>query len=656
MNPFGGNIMQAKLLRVSWLAMWFAFAVVPAYAAKTILTTGDITTDVSTWGKSSDSGATIGSLQNVTDATYGTVLEMSYDLGTGQWVNIDTPNFPSTLNLSSLGNALLLDLKGDGGSNLVKVELQDINNQTYVSGLVPTAIPDWLTMAFPLSSFVYAYGGNTTTATFAFNQIKQINLTVNPLGISSGSVSFDNLVATNLPASYAAVLAVDECENRTLNALNSPVGVQGVGTVNTTTAVAPMQGTYCFQISNPGAADNSGIYEFIYRNNDTGQPISVTPYTHVSMYVQAPSAVTGNVRFALKDLSVSPGPYENMVNLQNYLPGSSFPIGNWARVLIPLGDLAGPNPINYAQLGQMTFFLPPSSSIYLDHVTFESITYSAKPAAVIDSMDTFYNLSPWKTGHESGATVSLATVPGKTGSGLKMSYSFSGGASSGQWVTIHRGFALNLLEDDSDTLQFDYWGDGNNNNLELKPADIDGTAFIFRIPKLTATNQTWKTLSVPYKNLTYFSGIDHTFDFTQLAKISLAITKGDGGSGRFRLHNFRFLHQSDFQQTLPSGRLISNLTIDNNPFAPQTDSFKTTATFTYTLSETAQVTLTIYDLAGNQLQKLDAGLQAAGQRSLVWDGLDRNRSLVRNGLYLYIFDAKATKTSQKIKNIIGVVR
>ncbi len=65
-----------------------------------------------------------------------------------------------------------------------------------------------------------------------------------------------------------------------------------------------------------------------------------------------------------------------------------------------------------------------------------------------------------------------------------------------------------------------------------------------------------------------------------------------------------------------------------NPFNPSTE-------ITYQIPETGHVGLVVYNSIGQQVRTLVAGLQAAGQYRVVWDGRDGNGRMVSTGIYLY---------------------
>jgi hypothetical protein len=92
-----------------------------------------------------------------------------------------------------------------------------------------------------------------------------------------------------------------------------------------------------------------------------------------------------------------------------------------------------------------------------------------------------------------------------------------------------------------------------------------------------------------------------------------------------------------------------------NPFGSST-------TIQYTLSGSAFVTLTIYDLSGKKIAVLFNGLQEQGKQQLKWDAKDQTGTDVGSGSYLYELTVQAAQVagsgfnSYSLRNVMIVVR
>ena len=78
-----------------------------------------------------------------------------------------------------------------------------------------------------------------------------------------------------------------------------------------------------------------------------------------------------------------------------------------------------------------------------------------------------------------------------------------------------------------------------------------------------------------------------------------------------------------------------------NPFNPAT-------TIRYALPETAPVTLTVYNVLGEEVAVLVDASQPAGRHEATWDGRDAAGTLVPSGLYLYRLETPGQTRSRKM--------
>ena len=78
-----------------------------------------------------------------------------------------------------------------------------------------------------------------------------------------------------------------------------------------------------------------------------------------------------------------------------------------------------------------------------------------------------------------------------------------------------------------------------------------------------------------------------------------------------------------------------------NPFNPKT-------TIPYSLAESAQVEMTIYNILGQRIRTLLDGHQSPGAYSVVWDGRDEQGRSVSSGVYLCRFRAGGFSSVQRM--------
>jgi subtilisin family serine protease len=94
----------------------------------------------------------------------------------------------------------------------------------------------------------------------------------------------------------------------------------------------------------------------------------------------------------------------------------------------------------------------------------------------------------------------------------------------------------------------------------------------------------------------------------------------------------------------PGGLLPSTFSLSQNypnPFNPRT-------TIEYSLSERSRVTLTVYNILGQEIQTLVDKEQNAGRYSVVWDGKDEQGKSMASGVYLYRLSTGKLSMSRKM--------
>jgi len=231
---------------------------------------------------------------------------------------------------------------------------------------------------------------------------------------------------------------------------------------------------------------------------------------------------------------------------------------------------------------------------------------------------------------------------------------------------MYRKFGLNVKENNANAIRFDYRGTRAKNNFEFKMHDDQNVVFRMLLKGVTDTGggwdsgNEWKTLTVRYNDMQDVTGKNREFNFKNVTRFEFAISKdqdSQGVEGEFSVASMSMVPFPDTFLPQPENRIIREFSIDNNPFQPRSDLAHSKATFSFTLNEKAKVWLRIYDLTGASVRRIDAGtLEANVPKEISWDGINHRGHMVRNGLYLYQFTAEGEKSTQRIKNLIGVSR
>ena len=78
-----------------------------------------------------------------------------------------------------------------------------------------------------------------------------------------------------------------------------------------------------------------------------------------------------------------------------------------------------------------------------------------------------------------------------------------------------------------------------------------------------------------------------------------------------------------------------------NPFNPQTR-------FNYTLPESGNIELGVYDAVGRRIYAIYNGYQQAGSHNVLWTGVDQSYNSVPSGIYFYRLKTETTTITKKM--------
>lgn len=134
----------------------------------------------------------------------------------------------------------------------------------------------------------------------------------------------------------------------------------------------------------------------------------------------------------------------------------------------------------------------------------------------------------WATLVDTGSTIALATVPGRTDTALQITYNLG----EGGWVQLYQAASSYNMGDFSEMagIIFYYRGSGKANTLEIKFEDTDGTNFGRLWPGQSAIAD-WTRIEVRFAELTYLWGGDANMDWEQVKNIFFAVSRKEGDMG-----------------------------------------------------------------------------------------------------------------------------
>jgi hypothetical protein len=147
-----------------------------------------------------------------------------------------------------------------------------------------------------------------------------------------------------------------------------------------------------------------------------------------------------------------------------------------------------------------------------------------------DVLDDFETNKRWMIFTSENAQLVLKNLPGKERNSLVAEYDL--GKEEGRWVAFEKRYKLDLLE--NNMISFWVKSEGENNTLEFKIIDVDGSVFGKKFEDLS--NQ-WKEIKIPMNDLEYWWAGDDKL--TKPVKICFAISVINGGKGKIWLDNLR---------------------------------------------------------------------------------------------------------------------
>ena len=109
--------------------------------------------------------------------------------------------------------------------------------------------------------------------------------------------------------------------------------------------------------------------------------------------------------------------------------------------------------------------------------------------------------------------------------------------------------------------------------------------------------------------------------------------------------------------TINGGTAVSNETIDEVPdrfilHGNYPNPFNPTTTIRYELANAGKVTLTVYNVLGQQVAQLISGEQTAGAYEVNWDGRDISGRTAASGIYLYRLTLDGRQSQAKIMTLL----
>ncbi|MBN1899214.1 MAG: gliding motility-associated C-terminal domain-containing protein [Spirochaetes bacterium] len=515
-------------------------------------------------------------------------------------------------------NYLSFWIKGETGKEYMKVQIK-IENSTntnraessvYVDNYLPRGLStSWQKVVIPLDAF---YNINDWSKIQELVFVFENYQTGMNGGATKSSVYIDNII---FGSKFLGFLPVDSFnDNLTPCAPGGNVGVGGESGSTVTSSI--VQDDY---VSSPNSLNLSysltlGNYAYYFMVLGGGKDLwskvdhNLSRYKLISFHARAestnknPKGIKVEVHHKI-ELDGQPF-YKILTNASKHLETS------WQQFKIDLTNFKdfSLNDLNMTQINEVVFTFEEgnaivnSGSVYIDDILFEASGYTNNPAPPITPSGLKDN-----------------------GVSLQDEYTFTFNSK----LSVNAGSSLTdpLLE----CIRWEYSFDNVNWHIFQTDYNTSDTSYE----------------SIP--NLDNFSEKDIYF----LRVVAQDIYGIESVLGPYKSIKFS---KTGYSEERP-GKLMYKFSVDNNPFSPNSDGTADAANFSYTLTKTANVTVKVFDIKGDLLWEKTMNNQAAGiQNSIVWDGKDKNQTLVRNGVYLYKISASASDEDDHIIQVIGVIK
>lgn len=265
------------------------------------------------------------------------------------------------------------------------------------------------------------------------------------------------------------------------------------------------------------------------------------------------------------------------------------------------------------------------------------------------------NSTEQQTKSSGGITYIEHTSSGNTGSGGSKSWSFTWTSPSSDIGSVKFYAAGNAANGNGGSDGDHIYTTSSSSPIDAVPVEL--SAFDARIGTGNTITLNWSTASetnnlgyeiqrsIDGKTFTTVGFVSGNGTSTKENKYSFAIPESEAGTYYYRLKQLDFDGSFEFSEvrTITVGAPSSFALNQNypNPFNPST-------IIEYQISESAPVSLTIYDLNGRTIRTLVNEFKPAGIYSISWDGTNNLNIPVSSGLYIYRISAGSFKTTKKM--------
>jgi len=582
--------------------------------------------DLSKWTVEYSSKASV-SLSSVSGYS-NSGIKMDYDLGTSSvsWVQMRRDFY---LDLSR-GNAFKFFYKGDGDENYLEFKITDYNGDVFgIQNFNLTSLPDWQEVLLSLDTtrqYPIKYLWNDSTfgtgdKILDSDKIRKVEFTISKKDGGEGSVYIDDF---SLVFSSRVILN-DFNVVSSSNLLNGSWGIMpSTSLISTEFTEDSYEGKYALKVVYNSTSSWSGIWNFLSSSTTGYYDLSFTD--RLSFYLKG----KGRMKIELKYYSNSGSSLQTKYVYLNY---DSIYYKNYEVLLSSFSGL------NKSKVNQLNFVWENSSgTVYIDRIEFNS----GNSDNLVENLEEFedaLSVTPWSIYSDKSNVATTLETEGRTGDAIKINYEFV----DGNWVAYVRNWGCNFY--DYDGISFYLKGEGEQNNLEVKIEDFDGTTFIRKFFSATSLAE-FKKFFIPFDEFSLFSYTDNDeIDLKNIVTLWFTVSAKNSGSGSIILDEVII----EKEKVLSSdGGIFKDFSVTNPVFSPDGDGYNDSIEFNFRIENDTKIEFEIYNLRGKRIEKIKRHYNA-GNVSFKYEPGD-----IKNGIYFWYLKGENLSGKEIKRNVFAV--
>jgi len=556
---------------------------------------------------------------SATSGHSGKAVKLSYYLPENGWGQIGrTLTYQDFL----YGRAIRFQMRAGGEKNKIIFKLRDSDDDLfkYSLGEIP-ASSNWQTYEVPLSSMTIESENSRGDGVLGLAYIKAIEFVIEKVSGGSGTIEIDNIQLL----SNSKPIQDFEPNNGT------PGDYFGDKYANTNAfaedyKVRGYRGMWCQMTSDWGTTK-------IFPSDST---TDISTADNIFLWVRDTQG-DNSCEIRLVDVTGSSWPVWSSVY------GQYATQNKWTRITIPVSTFTVN--VDVSKIKWIEICEGNPGYYYFDEL---GVGYPSDISTeVIDDFDYPISDSGWYSFGGGNSKSELSNVDGVSGSAIHIKYDFC----DDTWISVQKLTTLDLGSYSG--IKFWLKQTGVSNYFELKLNDTDGSSYYRKYAYQTFDE--WFPVVIKFDDFSRFQrGSDGDLNLNEISQIWLCISYLNGGGGTVEIDDIQLVRGEDFEEKPSGAKLITSVSVDNNPFSPDGDGVRERATINFELAEVSYVDFRIFDIQGREV--LHRGQKCyPGTNAFEWDG-SWGSKVAPAGLYFYQLNAQsnASEKQEKFTHVLGI--